>query len=298
MVWLVMVISMVHVVFRLVCGNIVIVIEKELIFSLYWGNQYSQSKISNVLECNKCTIERKMKKYDIQTRKGNEINKNNNEYSWNKGLTKETDERINKMAINKKGHKHSKETKLKMSQFRQNNGVWNKNKTSNDDDRILSGTFHPRYNKPLDIKHKVKLFDGLKTYMENNGHPMNGKKHSDETKQKMSINRRHKNCGVNHHNWNNGITRLYKNIRELVKRRHWGDYVFEKDNYTCQICNQIGYELNAHHIKSFSKIIEENNIKSLDDAYDCVMLFDINNGITLCVDCHRWVHNLCVLNPL
>lgn len=56
----------------------------------------------------------------------------------------------------------------------------------------------------------------------------------------------------------------------------WRKSVFERDNYTCQVCGQVGGSLNAHHIELFSKNIEKR--------------IDINNGITLCINCHKKIH--------
>jgi len=51
-----------------------------------------------------------------------------------------------------------------------------------------------------------------------------------------------------------------------------------------------GHNLNAHHIKELSILIYENKINSLEEAYSCPIFWDINNGITLCKDCHKIVH--------
>jgi 5-methylcytosine-specific restriction endonuclease McrA len=67
--------------------------------------------------------------------------------------------------------------------------------------------------------------------------------------------------------------------------------IFYRDNYTCQRCGVKGANLNAHHIVSFKKIISYYNITTLKGSENCDLLFDMNNGVTLCEGCHRWVHN-------
>lgn len=93
--------------------------------------------------------------------------------------------------------------------------------------------------------------------------------------------------GELNHNWKGGITPLRKQIRENFRYRQWRSDVFQRDNYTCILCNQKGGILNADHIKPFSLIITENGIKSIEDAIICEELWNINNGRTLCVKCHR-----------
>lgn len=53
----------------------------------------------------------------------------------------------------------------------------------------------------------------------------------------------------------------------------WRKKVFERDDYTCQICKVRGGRLNADHIK--------------DWAAFPLLRFDITNGRTLCVPCHK-----------
>ena len=112
---------------------------------------------------------------------------------------------------------------------------------------------------------------------------LTGRKLSEEHKLNMSLSRRGENCC----NWKGGITLLTYTIRHNFKYRQWHDDVFTRDNFTCQECGQIGGKLNAHHIKSFAAILEEYGITTLEYALDCDELWNINNGITLCEECHR-----------
>lgn len=59
--------------------------------------------------------------------------------------------------------------------------------------------------------------------------------------------------------------------------REWRRSVFERDNYTCKKCGQRGGRLQAHHIKPYKEYLD--------------LRYDINNGQTLCVDCHKRTEN-------
>ena len=66
------------------------------------------------------------------------------------------------------------------------------------------------------------------------------------------------------------------------EQREWRMKIFLRDNFTCQFCgirgNQTGGYLEAHHIKSWTKYPE--------------LRFEINNGITLCKECHKLAHKI------
>lgn len=110
-----------------------------------------------------------------------------------------------------------------------------------------------------------------------------GRKPSKETREKM----RNSHLGEKSHLWKGGVSTLYELIRTCYKYRQWRSDVYTRDNFICVTCNKRGYKLNADHIKSFSEIIREFDIKSLDEALDCEELWNINNGRTLCLDCHK-----------
>ena len=65
-------------------------------------------------------------------------------------------------------------------------------------------------------------------------------------------------------------------IRKGIETRLWRESVFARDNFTCQKCKERGGRLIAHHILNFSQYPN--------------LRFAIDNGITLCVECHRKFH--------
>lgn len=67
-----------------------------------------------------------------------------------------------------------------------------------------------------------------------------------------------------------------KQLRNSVEYIDWRTNVFSRDGFKCQICGQVGGELNAHHIKPFAKYVK--------------LRYEISNGITLCKKCHINVH--------
>jgi 5-methylcytosine-specific restriction endonuclease McrA len=59
--------------------------------------------------------------------------------------------------------------------------------------------------------------------------------------------------------------------------KKWRTFIFLRDNFTCQICEQVGGRLEAHHIKSWSKYPS--------------MRYELTNGVTLCKECHKKTDN-------
>ncbi len=93
------------------------------------------------------------------------------------------------------------------------------------------------------------------------------------------------------HLWKGGISKLTDKIRKIDEYKEWRFSIYKRDWFICKMpsCDKIEKSLHAHHIKKFSKIIKEFNIKILEDAINCKELWDINNGITLCKKCHEKV---------
>ena len=94
-----------------------------------------------------------------------------------------------------------------------------------------------------------------------------------------------------HWNWKGGISKKDR-LERLKFRQQIQKEVFERDNYTCQMCGNKGVALQVDHIQSWKDYVE--------------LRFDINNCRTLCADCHyeitygkkkpndikSWGHNL------
>lgn len=78
--------------------------------------------------------------------------------------------------------------------------------------------------------------------------------------------------------WKGGISSELRRLRGSREYKKWRTAVFERDNYICQSCGQMGAYLHPHHIKSFA---EHGGLR-----------FDVDNGVTLCEKCHGEVHGI------
>lgn len=113
---------------------------------------------------------------------------------------------------------------------------------------------------------------------------MKGRTFSEEHLKHLSLAQR----GEKGSNWQGGRTVLSQIIRSLSLYRAWRFGVFSKDEFSCVSCGRMSSgDLQADHIKPFSVILRENNINSVVDAINCPLLWDISNGRTLCVQCHK-----------
>lgn len=221
----------------------------------------------------------------------------------NKGKKYSLDTR-KKMSESHKGKKLSLETRKKMSEVQKkgkylnckicNKEFWaiptqikNGRKycsircSSSDKDRV-----YERWNsgKKMSEEFKKKISEGCRKRFKKLGYI-----NSPEARKKISKSKR----GEKSHFWKGGIAELTDRIRHLPKSKNWKLGVFQRDNFTCQMpdCNKTAKILNAHHIKEFSLIIEENNIKTIEQALDCQELWTLKNGITLCKKCHNSIRH-------
>lgn len=162
---------------------------------------------------------------------------------------KHSEERKEKIRQKAVGRKHSKESNKKK-------GNWSRGKT-----------YKEIYGNKSDLE-KKKRSEAHK-----------GRPKSLEARKKIS--------GKNHYNWKGGISPLVMKIRSCIKYHKWRLNVYQRDSYTCVNCHQIGSKLEAHHVKSFADIINENKVDTMNKALNCKELWNIDNGITLCKNCHK-----------
>lgn len=96
---------------------------------------------------------------------------------------------------------------------------------------------------------------------------------SNDTRRKMSLAKQ----GDRNINWKGSITDERQQAYNNLETKAWRRAVFARDNYTCQECGDANSYLNAHHIKEVSRYPE--------------LRFDIDNGVTLCLSCHKLTDN-------
>lgn len=87
-----------------------------------------------------------------------------------------------------------------------------------------------------------------------------------------------------HYKWKGGASKLNKSIRTMTENRKWMEAVKKRDG-ECLFCCSTD-ELEADHIKPLADILTEYEITDREQARECELLWDINNGRTLCKRCH------------
>ena len=100
-------------------------------------------------------------------------------------------------------------------------------------------------------------------------------KKQSESLRKTNENKRWNNQIINFIDGNPICDFIFAMINDikLEDYNNWRKEIYKRDNYTCQMCNKNKCLIHAHHI--IPKRLNKN------------LILNINNGITLCKDCHE-----------
>ena len=108
-----------------------------------------------------------------------------------------------------------------------------------------------------------------------------GRKHSIKTRIKFSLGH------TKEKKFTGFKSLLASRIRNSSNYKNWRMMVFDRDDFTCQDCDKKSCYLEAHHIIPFSEILVDKKITTLSKAINCEQLWNIDNGIAYCSNCHR-----------
>lgn len=94
-----------------------------------------------------------------------------------------------------------------------------------------------------------------------------------------------------------GRTPLIKRVKRCQRYHKWQKNIYKKADYKCQECGKTDY-IHAHHIKPFREIFDifmiVNKKTKKKELYKAALnykpFWNINNGITLCCECHQKKH--------
>ena len=158
--------------------------------------------------------------------------------------------------------------------------------------RSCSASFHTRGTKRhLGFKHSsdviavIKEKRALQVISEDTRLKMHNSHIGKKKSKEHAINIRLSKIGPNNPNWKGGITDLRKAVRKLPNYHRWRTEVFIRDGFKCVLCGDGGKLQVDHYPITYADLLCR--ITSTEDALKCETLWNVGNGRTLCIKCHR-----------
>lgn len=239
-------------------------ISKELLEEYYLYDHLSLTKCGKIFDCVPNTVFNYLQKYNIPIRSKQEA-------QLGRKLTEEDKIKIGLSKLGKKRAPFSEEWHKNLCLSAKGRIPPNLGKKASDETRKKQSESHKGISRTEEWNRKNSEAQKLRCSIIENC-PMYGKHHTEETKKKMGLK------GDKNPAWKGGCSTEAEKYRRSDEYKQWMKLVYKRDQYKCHRCNNGG-KLTAHHIINFAKLFHENQY-----------LFDINNGITFCIDCHKQFH--------
>lgn len=244
------------------------VCKKELDISYFGKNKNIKDGYEN--KCKKCRLEQRKKYINICKTCGKRFK---TQYSNSSYCSAKFKPQNQKNRIIVKCHICNKEKDIISSQFKIHNHFYCSDECQSIGySKLYRGKFHPKYSK---IKLTCEIC-GKK--FERNPYEVNRNIHNYCSKECANVGYGINFNKNNHASWNFKLTNEEREKnRKYQEYNKWRDSVYHRDFYTCQCCgNKRGGNLNAHHLDGYDWCKDKRT--------------DMNNGITLCEDCHKDFH--------
>ena len=194
-----------------------------------------------------------------------------------------------KMSVAKKGKKMSPEFKEKRKQIMREQ--WADPKFREEMSLKKRGESNYNFGKPMSDEQKEKLSiissNRSEEWRGKLAEAKLGKKDSVETKLKKSLTHKGEKC----YNWKGGITPVYKAIRGKREYKEWCQEVLKRHNFIDVFTKTKSKRLSCHHIIPVNFLIKWYSIKTIDQALECKLIWDPENGIAMDKVAHENFHN-------
>jgi hypothetical protein len=206
-----------------------------------------------------------------------------NQKAWNKGIPMSEEQKL-KISSSKKGKKIAKRVFKSLSENHKKNisrrliGIkrpYKKRGPMSDETKRKISESHKGKIVSQETKDKIRKVNVGKKLSKESCEKMRQRQLNISLEYRIKVRNGIKKAMLEgrHSGYKGGITKINETIRKSLEYRLWREEVFKRDSWTCVICKKRGVKLNADHIKPFSLFKE--------------LRFEINNGRTLCIPCHK-----------
>lgn len=230
------------------------------------GHRHSEETKREISEA------KKGKRFSSETefKKGNKVNSGRKHSAEHKRKTSKTWFKKGNLPWNK-GKELSEKTKRKIGEALKGHLAWNRGKaTPEETKKKLSKLLKGKHRSP-----KTEFKKGQFTGDKNPSKRLEVREKISKVKRgKLHLNQR----GENHPGWKGGVTSENEKRRKSLEYKLWRELIFVRDNWTCQRCRERGGKLNIHHLYNFA------DFPGLQTS--------VENGITLCKECHKEFHKI------